>query len=143
MKFNVVAASVLRGSRLLALGGFFLSGCLEAPAVANVRRAAWEGYWATNKHECRPTDLPSAKTLIDLQHRERGRARPLFDQYEHHCEITGYRKASGTTILRLACFEFWEDFQRNKGGAPQRVKVQIENANAIIANGEKLIRCRP
>jgi len=63
------------------------------------------------RKECRYSDGPDSKTMIDLKNSENGKPAPLYDQYENHCRIDSHATGGHATTLKLTCFEFWDDYK--------------------------------
>ena len=102
----------------------------------------WEGIWAQTRQECADKEGPSSRTLIDLSNKEKGQLAPIYDQYENHCRIKGVSRKDGTVILRLTCFEFWQEFKNNRSGRPVSVKIIYQDQQHISIDGERYQRCR-
>lgn len=102
----------------------------------------WEGYWAKTRRECRPSDGPDSKTMIDLRNSENGRPAPLYDQYENHCRIDSHATKGGVTTLKLTCFEFWDDYRAKKSPRRDTVTVTVLDQGKIRIDGASYIRCR-
>jgi hypothetical protein len=114
----------------------------SAATPASVAAESWEGYWAKNRRECRFSDGPDSKTMIDLKNSENGKPAPLYDQYENHCRIDGHVTKGKVTTLKLICFEFWDDYKAKKSPRRDTVTVTPLDANRIRINGAAHIRCR-
>lgn len=116
------------------------------PALAAAPKAAaaerWEGYWAKTRRECRHSDGPDSKTMIDLKNSENGRLAPLYDQYENHCRIDSHAAKGAATTLKLTCFEFWDDYRAKKNPRRDTVTVTVLDQSRIRINGAAYIRCR-
>jgi hypothetical protein len=114
-------------------------------ATANPLAAAtekWEGYWAKIRKECRYSDGPDSKTMIDLKNSENGKPAPLYDQYENHCRIDSHATKGNVTTLKLTCFEFWDDYKAKKNPRRGTVTVTAVDQNSIRISGAAYIRCR-
>ena len=111
----------------------------KPPAVAAEK---WEGYWAKNRKECRYSDSPDSKTMIDLKNSENGKPAPLYDQYENHCRVDSHATKGNVTTLKLTCFEFWEDYKAKKNSRRDTVTVTVLDQSRIRINGASYIRCR-
>jgi hypothetical protein len=107
-----------------------------------VAAAAWEGYWAKNRKECRYSDGPDSKTMIDLKNSENGKPAPLYDQYENHCRVDSHAANGNVTTLKLTCFEFWDDYTAKKNSWRDTATVTVLDRNSIDINGAAYIRCR-
>lgn len=116
------------------------------PAVAAAPKAAaaerWEGYWAKTRGECRQSDGPDSKTMIDLRNSENGKPAPLYDQYENHCRIDSHATKGDVTTLKLTCFEFWDDYRAKKSPRRDTVRVTVLDQGKIRIDGASYIRCR-
>jgi len=102
----------------------------------------WEGYWAKTRKECRDSDGPDSKTMIDLKNSENGKPAPLYDQYENHCRIDSHAIRGNVTTLKLTCFEFWDEYRAKKNPRRDTVTVTSVDQNRIRINGAAYIRCR-
>ncbi|MDB5582522.1 MAG: hypothetical protein JWR80_7698, partial [Bradyrhizobium sp.] len=102
----------------------------------------WEGYWAKTRKECRISDGPDSKTMIDLKNSENGKPAPLYDQYENHCRIDSHATKGNVTTLKLTCFEFWDDYKAKKNPRRGTVTVTAVDQNSIRISGAAYIRCR-
>lgn len=111
----------------------------KPPAAAAEK---WEGYWAKNRKECRPSDGPDSKTMIDLKNAENGKPAPLYDQYENHCRIDSHATRGNATTLKLTCFEFWDDYKARKNPRHDTINMTVLDQNSIRLNGAAYIRCR-
>ena len=74
-------------------------------------RLPFEGVWAATDSECQDEEGPNTRNLTDMSAAKVG---PLFDQYENHCRITKAETVPNGHRLNLRCYEFWEDFQKEK-----------------------------
>jgi hypothetical protein len=98
----------------------------------------YEGVWAKTAADCRVTDLPTSKTLIDFG----GPGRPaLLDQYENHCRIDDRAAAAGGVTLTVTCFEFWEEYSKNIGGRPATIRLTPARGNGLEIDGVRYRRC--
>lgn len=111
----------------------------KPPTVPTQR---WEGYWAKTRKECRYSDGPDSKTMIDLRNSENGRSAPLYDQYENHCRIDSHATKGDVTTLKLTCFEFWDDYRAKKNPRRDTVTVTVLDQGRIRIDGASYIRCR-
>lgn len=111
----------------------------KPPAAATEK---WEGYWAKNRKECRYSDSPDSKTMIDLKNSENGKPAPLYDQYENHCRVDSHATKDNVTTLKLTCFEFWDDYKAKKNSRRDTITVTVLDQNSIRINGAAYIRCR-
>jgi hypothetical protein len=127
------------GQRLSGALSLIVMASLTAPLYA---KEPFEGVWAKTQRECRESDRPTSRTLIDLDNRIDGKSSPLFDQYEHHCLIKNKIVApDGTAILTSTCFEFWENFSKNIEGTKTSIKLIPGPRNALKINGTSFRRC--
>lgn len=102
----------------------------------------FEGRWAETPRECRgEIDGPSSRTEIDLQRRERGKPAPLFDQYENHCRITASTRGGAETVLKLTCFDFWEDYNKGTNGHKVTVRLRPRSGERLDIDGAHYVRC--
>jgi hypothetical protein len=133
-------ARLLRHARRAAVLAFTLLAFAATSALAAAER--WEGYWAKSRKECRYNDGPDSKTMIDLRNLENGKPAPLYDQYENHCRIDSHAAKGNATMLKLTCFEFWDDYKAKKNSRRDTVTVTVLDQNSIRINGAAYIRCR-
>jgi hypothetical protein len=136
----------LRESRLLpharrvAVLAFALLAFAATTALAAAEK--WEGFWAKNRKECRYSDGPDSKTMIDLRNLENGKPAPLYDQYENHCRIDSHAAEGHVSTLKLTCFEFWDDYRAKKNPRRDTVTITPLDQDRIRINGAAYIRCR-
>jgi hypothetical protein len=145
---------LLAHAQRIAVLAFALSAFAVRPAVAAPKASAapakptavaaekWEGYWAKNRKECRYSDGPDSKTMIDLKNSENGKPAPLYDQYENHCRVDSHAANGNVTTLKLTCFEFWDDYKAKKNSRRDTATVTVLDRNSIRINGAAYIRCK-
>lgn len=110
--------------------------------VTSARAAQpFEGVWATSRADCRNTDGPSSRTLIDYTTKVDGKPTPIFDQYEHHCRIDRTSSDAATTTLAVTCFEFWEEFYKRVEGRPATIKLSQHGRQALTIDGKRFLSC--
>src|SRR5262249_12980061 len=127
-------------STLLLTAAAFL--CLCASTAAGQAREPFEGRWAETPRECRgEIDGPSSRTQIDLQYRDHGKPAPLFDQYENHCRITATTRSGAEIILKLTCFDFWEDYDKGANGHKVTVRLRPRSGGRLDIDGKHYVRC--
>lgn len=133
-------ARLLHHARTAAILAFTLLAFAATSALAAAEK--WEGYWAKNRKECRYSDGPDSKTMIDLKNSENGKPAPLYDQYENHCRVDSHATNGNAITLKLTCFEFWDDYRAKKSPRRDTVTVTMLDQNNIRINGAAYIRCR-
>lgn len=145
-------ARLLRHAQRAAVLALALSAFAVTPARAAAPKATaaakpsaaatekWEGYWAKTRKECRHSDGPDSKTMIDLRNSENSKPAPLYDQYENHCRIDSH--ATKGDVTTLTCFEFWDDYRAKKNSRRDTVTVSVLDQARIRINGDSYIRCR-
>jgi len=127
-------------ARRAAILAFTLLAFAATSALAAPEK--WEGYWAKTRKECRYSDGPDSKTMIDLRNVENGKPAPLYDQYENHCRIDSHATKGNATKLKLTCFEFWDDYRAKKNPRRDTVAITPLDQDRIHINGAAYIRCR-
>jgi hypothetical protein len=119
---------------------------LQGPGAATPASAAAaekrEGYWAKTRKECRYSDGPDSKTMIDLKNSENGKPAPPHDQYQNHCRVDSHATKGNVTTLQLTCFEFWDDYRAKKNPRRDTVTMTMVDQNNIRINNAAYIRCR-
>lgn len=105
-------------------------------------RMAFEGIWAATEAECKDEEGPNSRTLIDLQNIAKGKKAPLFDQYENHCRIADVIPAGIDIALKVTCYEFWENFDKNEDGHEGLVKLSARSAPLLEIDGRKFQLCK-
>jgi len=105
-------------------------------------RMAFEGIWAETEAECNDEEGPNSRTLIDLRNLVKGKKVPLFDQYENHCKIQDMVPAGIDIALKVTCYGFWEDFEKNEDGQEGLVKLSARSAPLLEIDGKKFQLCK-
>jgi len=111
---------------------------LGTAAISANAREDFEGIWAKTDAECQDEEGPNSRTLIDMRDPKTG---PLYVQYENHCRIMDVGQKSGSYILRLTCFEFWEDFEKQKNPRNTMARITLRGPQSILIDGSRYVRC--
>lgn len=105
-------------------------------------RMPFEGVWAETEAECKDEEGPNSRTLIDLQNTIKGKKVPLFDQYENHCRIDDIIPGGADLVLKVGCYEFWENFEKDKGRQDGLIKLSARSAPLLEIDGKKYQLCK-
>ena len=111
-------------------------------SVQNVNaKKQYEGIWAQTTAECLDKESPNTRTLIDLSNKVKGKSLPIFDGYESHCKIIKSSGNDKNAKLKLKCFEFWENLEKNIDGSNANVTLTLESEQTLKIDGVKYERC--
>jgi len=125
--------------------GRTVAACIVAIVMSATCAAAdpYEGLWVRNLKDCAVDDVDNSRTGVDFSQRARSRGSiGLFDQYEHHCRIMTREESGSRVVLRATCFNFWEDFEKNRGGFAETHRLEVAGHDRLMIDGSAYRRCR-
>jgi hypothetical protein len=102
---------------------------------------SYEGAWARTAKECKDPDGATSLTIIGLDVKIDGKARPMVEQYEHHCFIDNKTTVGSDTTVTATCYEFWDDFKKKINGTKETIKLSVVSKDALKINGKSYLRC--
>lgn len=121
---------------------FGVGVAILASAASASAAEFFEGVWAETADECLDKEGPNSRTFIDLSNKIEGKLVPLFDQYENHCKIKKTTPENKTSKLQVRCSEFWEDFEKDSGGADSTIVISQDSQNKIKIDGKSFVKCK-
>lgn len=125
--------------RIPVVTALLMSAGLVFTSVSAYAAEPFEGVWAETAEECLDKEGPNSRTLIDLANEIKGKASPLFDQYEHHCKVLKVTHEKDSVKLQLRCFEFWEDFTKKINGSDEEVVISSDPSPSVKFGGRNSI----
>ncbi len=105
-------------------------------------RMPFEGIWAETEAECKDKEGPNSRTVIDLRNMVNGKKTPLFDRYENHCRIDDMIPGGSDIVLKVACYEFWENFTKDEDRQDGLIKLSARSAPLLEIDGRKFQLCK-
>lgn len=129
-------------NRFFCLKFFVLATCLLGVSFSLQAKESFEGIWANTKTECLDLEGPNSRTLIDLTNKKAGKALPIYDQYENHCQILNVSRSKKNIALSLVCFEFWEDMENSRDGHTMSISLISDGKDSLRISRDKYIRCK-
>lgn len=102
----------------------------------------FDGLWASTKKDCRDSDGPDSKTMIDLDNVIKGKPAPLVDRYENHCRIDRQTPAGDGLVLSATCFEFWDDYNKGTNGSKVTIRLAPGANGKIKIDGKPYLLCK-
>lgn len=101
----------------------------------------YEGAWVRSARECAQQDGASSLTVIGLDMKIDGKPKATVEQYENHCFIENRSTAGNDTTLKVACFEFWDDFRKKVGPRMATIRLSQVSKDALKIDGKPYLRC--
>ncbi|MFB6449526.1 hypothetical protein [Bradyrhizobium tunisiense] len=127
----------MRTVSLIAAAGIVLFAIQPVSAAQT-----FDGLWASTKKDCRDSEAPDSKTMIDLDNVIKGKPAPLVDRYENHCRIDRKTPAGDGLVLSATCFEFWDNYTKGVNGSKVTIKLAPGANGTIKIDGKPYLLCK-